>query len=275
MKSSSSETVGSRKVVLIGYGALAKAVIEGLPGISDVTLTHVIVRRQGIAEAESLLPSGVRAIESIQDIGYKPDLVVELAGHSAVASHVAEALECGISTAIASTGALADQTVFERLMTNATRGRCQLQLLPGAVGGIDALTAHAEGDLHSVVYIGRKPPGAWKGTAAESQMDLGSIRSATIIYHGNARESALRFPKNANVAATVALAGLGFDRTEVTLIADPGVSGNMHRIEASSSAGSLVVELASKPLPSNARSSGLAALSGLRALRNLCQVLVM
>ena len=93
-------------------------------------------------------------------------------------------------------------------------------------------------------------------------------------YRGKAREAALLFPKNANVAATVALAGLGFDKTEVELCADPSAPGNIHEIEADGLAGSFRIEIHGKPIPENIRTSMLTAFSVARGLANLAATTV-
>jgi aspartate dehydrogenase len=256
-------------VTLIGYGALGHAIVAAVRDDTTTKITDVLIRAGRKSQAERSLPAAIRPIASLDELEEKPDLIVEVASHSAVATYVPDALRRGIDVALASIGALADDGLYRELEESAQRGASQLHLLSGAVGGIDALASYREGNLRDVVYIGRKPPEGWRGTPAEDRFDLAGLRTATTIYEGNAREAARLFPKNANVAATVALAGLGFDRTRVSLIADPVVAGNVHRIEAAADVGSFAIELSGKPLPSNPKTSALTALSCLRALRNL------
>ena len=106
-------------------------------------------------------------------------------------------------------------------------------MIPGAVGGLDILSAVKLSGLGHVVYTSRKPPSAWRGTPAEQTVDLDGLTKAHVFFEGDAAQAATAFPQNANVAATIALKGAGFAATKVQLIADPEVSGNVHELTVS------------------------------------------
>ncbi|HVR54655.1 MAG TPA: aspartate dehydrogenase, partial [Pseudorhodoferax sp.] len=163
-----------------------------------------------------------------------------------------------------SVGALGDAALRAEIEEAARAGGGRPLVASGAIGGLDALrAARASGaaGLHSVRYTGRKPPLAWAGTPAEARCDLAAVREPTVVFEGHAAEAARAFPKNANVTAAVALAGIGFERTAVTLVADPGVTANVHELQATGAFGSLSLQLANAPLPDNPKTSWLAALS--------------
>jgi aspartate dehydrogenase len=188
----------------------------------------------------------------------KVDLVVEVAGHGALSQYGVAALKQGSDLAIASIGALADEALWLSLQEAATRSKI---LLPaGAVAGIDALAAARLGGLDEVRYSSRKPPASLSDA-------LPSDRES-VVFEGNARDAALQFPKNANVAATIALAGIGFEKTEVRIIADPTLTQNVHVLEASGNFGAFTMTIAGRPLPGNPRSSSLTAMSLLRCIQN-------
>jgi aspartate dehydrogenase len=128
--------------------------------------------------------------------------------------------------------------------------------------------------LTRVTYRSRKPPNAWQGSPAEKAIDLATLQQAATFFRGNAREAARRYPKNANVTATLALAGLGFDNTNVELIADPSVSHNIHEIEAEGPSGVIELRFIGYPSPLNPRTSALTAYSLIRTLNNIDSTLV-
>ncbi|WP_430512708.1 aspartate dehydrogenase domain-containing protein [Pannonibacter phragmitetus] len=120
-----------------------------------------------------------------------------------------------------------------------------------------------------------KPPAAWQGTPATAACDLSSLTTAHTFFTGTARQAAAAFPQNANVAVISAMAGLGLDRTEVALVADPGAAGNAHRLTASGAFGSMELMLTNKPLASNPKSSEMTALSLVRLIENRAGALVL
>jgi aspartate dehydrogenase len=194
-----------------------------------------------------------------------PDLVLECAGQAALASIGPQVLMAGIDLVVASVGALADPQIENLLRGAADETHARLVLASGAVGGMDALAAMRLAGPIRVLYRSRKPPAAWAGSAAESHLDLASLREPTAFARLSARRAALDYPKNANVAATIALAGAGLDDTECELVADPTVSANIHEIEAHGPTGEMVVRMEGVPDPDNPRTSMLTAYSMVKA----------
>ena len=262
------------EIVLIGAGAMATEVVTHLKADEGaVRIAAAIVLPAEVARAKELLPKAA-ILTSVDELKGKPGLAVECAGHAGLGQHGTALLRRGIDLLVASTGALSDRSLYDRLAAATTEGGAHMLLVSGAVGGIDALTAAKVAGLTKVVYTSRKPPRSWKNTPAEKVTDLDRVTAPVVLFTGPADEAARLYPQNANVAATIALAGIGFDKTECTLIADPSASGNIHRIEVQAVSGEFFIELRGKALAANPKTSMLAALSVVRAIRNRSAAIV-
>ncbi len=266
---------------LIGYGAIATELLTTLHREAPARFDSLIclARREGEVRATALLRTHAdiaatcRVVSDTHDLAGL-DLVVECAGREAVEVHGAAVLASGVDLVVASVGALADDAVHATLRAAALRGNARLHLPAGAVGGIDALKAAQLAGLDDVIYRGRKPPAAWKGTPAESLLNLDALREARVFFSGSAREAARSYPKNANVAAIVALAGIGFDRTRVELAADPTIVRNIHEIEFRSQAGAVSIHIENAAMPDNPKTSLSTAHSLARAVLNAASPVV-
>ena len=258
-----------KRILLIGYGAIAHMVCDRLKDHADrVKIAGVLVREGRAAETRAAFGADTQVITDMGDIArIAPNLVVECAGQGAVEQYAEDVLRAGIDLMVISTGALADDGTRARLVAAAEATGARLVLPAGAIAGIDGLMAHRIGGLKSVRYTSTKPPYAWKGTPAEDAFDLDGITDRTVIFTGPADEAARQYPKNANLAATVALAGLGMKKTEIRLVADPAVApNNVGRIDAEGGYGTLTVECRGMPAPENPKTSATTALSVVHAI---------
>ncbi len=253
-------------ILLIGYGAIGQYVYKALDDCTHSRVSAILCRPGRQNEVHRVMGEPLVCIDKPAEMAESIDLVVECAGHAAMSQHLPALLALGKDVISVSSGALADADLEQRLLQAARSGGCQLKLLSGAIGSLDALSAASVGGLHAVTYRGRKPPAGWRGSAAEQQIDLDALASSALFFEGTAREAALAYPKNANVAASVALAGIGLDNTRVELIADPDITANRHEVEASGSFGRLQFAIEGNALPGNPRSSALTAMSIVREI---------
>ncbi|WP_435141738.1 aspartate dehydrogenase [Pseudopelagicola sp. nBUS_19] len=243
------------KLGLIGRGAIARYVSPVLKARGH-EIAAVLLRPERVNQEAAL------EVGSVDDLPQDIEFMIDCAGHTALATYGPQLLERGMDVITVSLGALADPQIMGALEQTAAKGRSKLHLASGAIGALDCLKAARIGRLHAVAYTGRKPPKGWLGSPAESKINLGALRqTAHTHFEGSAREAALSYPKNANVAAAVALAGLGFDDTQVRLIADPTIRQNIHEITASGEFGDFHFQISGNSLPDNPRSSALAAMS--------------
>ena len=257
-------------VTLIGFGAIGQSICKQLQGSERVRVTHVVVRPQRVAEVQAALAVMVAGARAVSQVPTEAKLALECAGHEALTQHVLPALARGIECAVLSVGALAELGLPERLADAAAQGGTQVHLLSGAIGGIEALAAARLAGLDEVTYTGRKPPSSWAPAVSSLKTDFVHVhqKKLAIILDSNAREAAQLYPKNANVAATIALAGLGLDATRVRLVSDPDVTENVHEIYAKGAFGEMKIEMRGKPLADNPKTSALTVLSALRFLNN-------
>lgn len=250
-------------VGIIGLGAIGRLLVDELARAADATVGAALVRPDADARAD------VPLVTTVEDLlATEPAIVLEAAGQGAVREHGAAVLDAGADLMVISTGALVDEALHEALLAAARRGGSRMVLPAGAIAGIDGLVALRAGGLESVRYTSTKPPAAWKGTPAEQLVDLDGLGEPAVFFEGAARDAAREYPKNANLAATVALAGLGLDRTEVALVADPGARGNTGRIEAEGAAGAITVESRGPAAAGNPKTSEVTAFSMIASLES-------
>jgi len=247
------------RVGLIGLGAIGRGVIELLRAEDEVELVGALV-----ADPSRSRPPGSPRIcgDLTQLLELHPEVVVEAAGHAALVCYGPPVLRAGIDLLLVSAGALADPEAERAIVAAAREGGAQARVVSGAIGGLDAIRAAAVGGLDRVTHTTRKP--ARTLLSAEEAQSLEAPRE---LFRGTAREGVLRFPESINVAAAVSLAGIGLDRTEVCVIADPTIDRNRHEVVARGAFGELRFEISNVPSDENPRTGRLVAMSVVQALR--------
>jgi aspartate dehydrogenase len=196
------------------------------------------------------------------------DVIVECAPAAVLRELAEPALGNGRIVMVLSCGALLDNY---DLVDLARRNRGRILVPTGALLGLDAVIAAAEGGIASVNMITRKPPEGLLGAPylIAHNVDIAGLAEPRRVFSGTAREAARGFPANVNVAAALALAGIGPDRTKIEIWADPTVTRNIHRIEVESEAARLSMQIENVPSDDNPRTGRLTALSVVAALKKL------
>lgn len=252
-------TEAAARIAVIGFGAMGRSLIASLNSGCSPARVDAVLLQEGTPLPDR--PDILTLRSTRELLGWRPTLVVECAGHEAIRNVVPDILRAGADVIVASIGALCDRTLRDTLERASADGGGRLSPVSGAIGGLDVLRAARLAGLDAVSYCGIKPCRAWKATPAEKLVDLDALTEPVVFFRGDAAQAATLYPKNANVTAAVALAGIGFESTQVTLVADPTISENSHRLEASGAFGSLSVTLRNIPFPDNPKTSWLAALS--------------
>ena len=255
------------KLAQIGFGGIGRTVADSLKTDSDISYAAIAARPHQAADVQAALGK-VPVVESAADLLMPgPDLVVECASHEALRQYGEAVLNAGVDLIAVSVGILAEPDYRTRVLSAAEQGGARLIIPSGAIGGIDVITAARHAELERVTYITRKAPDLWKNTPAEEMVDLSAVSEPVLFFDDTAERAALLFAEKANVTATLALAGLGFDKTRVQFWADPAYPQSTHQITLAGATGTMAIELANTVSPLDRKSSWLTAMSIVDAVR--------
>lgn len=247
---------------LIGSGAIGQYLLKKVneENHPELNIKNILVRnREKYQSLES--EYGVKLYTDIDEfLSSDIDMVVEAANVQTVQSLLPAVLKKK-DVMLISVGALVDEKLLSEAAALTKEHNHQLHLPSGAIGGLDLIqNAKSHGNLNSLELITRKP--------AHSLTDE-KITEEKTVFAGKAFEAIDKFPKNMNVSIILSLAGLGIDRTNVRLIADPDADRNIHQIKLSGDFGEAELTIKNEPLPENPKTSALAALSILGTLERI------
>lgn len=254
------------RVAIAGLGPIGKGAAEALDrGIEGLALTAVSAQHPEkhhnwlgrLKTRPSILP--------IEELSSAADIVIECAPARLLRSIVAPFVSKGKTAIVLSAGALLEN---EDLIELAKRHGGQIVVPTGALIGLDAVTAAAVGEIHSVRMVTRKPVQGLAGAPflVENHIDIDDIKEPLKIFDGTAREAAKGFPANLNVAVALSLAGIGPDRTRLEIWADPALTRNVHRVEVESDSARFSMSIENIP-SENPKTGRITALSVIALLR--------
>ncbi|MDH3315679.1 MAG: aspartate dehydrogenase [Gammaproteobacteria bacterium] len=260
------------RVAIIGGGTIARLFLDHIRR-GDLGRARVVAivgrsdQSKGRQLAKAYRVPFVLELKAL--LAKKPDVVVEAASHDAVREYGGGILRKRIALIVLSGGAFSDDALRVRLERTAMKSGALLYVPSGGIGGLDALKAACVAGVDEVTIAVTKPPPAWKGIPYVERLgiDLDSLREPRTLFEGSARAGVPLFPANVNIAAVLSMAGIGFDRTRLKVVAVPGLKHNTHFIEIKGPTGNISVKLENVPAPDNPRTAWLACYSALAALK--------
>lgn len=263
------------RIAILGGGTIARLFLDHLrrgdlgPGIEVAAICGRSAASRGVALAKEYSVPFVAGVDALMAV--KPDVVVEAASHDAVREHLVGLLSARISVIVLSGGALVDNALRAGAEAAAEKSGALLYVPSGGIGSLDALKAACIAGVDEVTIQVAKPPAAWKKIDFVERLgvDLDGLREPLVLYEGSAREGVPHFPQNVNIAAVLSMAGIGFDRTRLRVVADPALTRNTHTIRIQGASGIISIILENVPAPGNPKTAWLACYSALAALKQM------
>jgi aspartate dehydrogenase len=257
------------KVGIAGFGTIGKPVAAALQkGIDGLELAAVCSRDKDKARRNMEGLCDPVPVVSPQELADMCDVIVECVPKAAFRDIAEPALKAGrIFITVSGAGLLIHPDVVDLARDN----KAQIILATGALLGLDAVRAAAEGEIEQVRMITRKPPFSLNGAPylVENNISIENLPEPLKVFEGTAREGAAGFPANVNVAAALGLAGIGPDRTTLEIWADPALERNTHRIEVEADSARFSLSIENVPSVENPGTGKITALSVIAALRAL------
>ncbi len=259
------------RITIVGCGSIGSKLARAADEMAEVKRIYLMDEEQHLAESLAAELKKAIVINDVEEELYHCDLVIEAASQRAATTMVPKVVSRGVDIMIMSVGALVDDKFREMVKEKATQAEAKIFIPSGAVCGTDGLRSSAVGELQEVELITTKGPKSLEGVQflIDKGVDVDAISEPTTIYSGTAREAVQLFPKNVNVAATVSLLGVGFDRTRVTVVLDPSTHSNSHELRVKGEFGEMTCHTYNVPSPDNPKTSYLAAMSAISALKRI------
>ena len=243
---------------IIGCGAIGSDVAiaaDKMKKIDKIYLYDIDKKKEEILSKIIEKSETKNIINFLEDV----DIVFEAASQKAVEKYAEKILKNGKDLIIMSIGCLYNEIFKNRLEKIAEKNHCKIYIPSGAVCGIDGVLSASIDIIDEVTLVTTKAP-----------KSLGKhYDKRTIVFKGNAIDAVKKFPENINVAASLSIAGVGFDRTKVEIVADPVATRNSHKILAHGKFGRLRAEVENMPNPNNPKSSYMASLSAVATLKKI------
>ncbi len=257
-----------KTIGIIGCGAIGAALAEYLERELKSCVAKIVLCDSDHGKTEILAGKFTDAVVAggIAETVDTADLIIEAASARVVPDLLQQAVDKGKDILVMSIGGVLGN---EGLLEKAREKGIKVMLPSGAIAGVDAVKAANIGGIESVTLTTRKAPGAVKGAPYlfEKNIDVEALTGETVVFEGNALDAIKGFPKNINVSALLSIAGIGAEKTKVRIVVSPDYTRNIHEIEVKGKAGIITARTENVPSPSNPKTSYLAALAAMAALR--------
>ena len=267
---STSPATGPLTVGIGGFGAIGQKVAAVLDSgsIEGLKLVAVSARDADKARANMAGFKSEVPVVPLAELAERADVVVECAPASVFGEVAGPAVDSGRIFLPISVGALLRH---DDLVERARRSGARIVVPTGALIGLDAVRAAAEGEISEVRLVTRKPPGGLAGAPylVENDISVEGLTDAKKVFDGSARDGAAGFPANVNVAAALSLAGIGPDATKLEIWADPSVTRNTHTITVEADSARFTMTIENVPTQENPKTGKITALSIIATLRRL------
>lgn len=261
------------KIAFLGFGTISRILFEELSSDTESEVSFWGFLDPHVEEG-SVNTHMMRKANDVGELIRSPAaLIVEAAGQNVVEEYVPDLLKAGKDVLSMTVGAYLNEELLSKIEDLCRlEGSGSLYLPSGALPAVDMLRAVSLRRIDSVELITRKPYEALQGAPGLEEVKENSLenREAITIFHGDAKEAVRLFPKNANISATLSLAGIGADRTKVTIMADPSIERNIHKIVVKGEFGEFSAEVASNP-SSNPKTSLTAPMSAVSLIKKLTE----
>jgi len=246
------------KLGIIGCGAIGTDVATAAVKMKDIEKIYLYDKNK---KASSKLNKSLKKtkILPVKEFLKDVDVVFEAASKEAVEEYAELIINGGKDLVIMSVGSLLNEKFRKKIEKISKEKHCKIYLPSGAVCGIDGILSGSIDIIDEVTLVTTKPPEALNK----------EYNKRKIVFEGNARDAVKKFPMNINVAASLSLAGIGFDKTKVEIVADPVATRISHKILAHGKFGRLRAEVENMPNPNNPRSSYMASLSAIATLKKI------
>lgn len=267
-----------KKVAVIGYGSIGKEIIASAKRqeIPNAKIVAVFDKQSQVINSVDNQNSDVHLFSDFDEfynsqIYSNLDVIIECASKDAVKEYGKKIIESKKDLIVLSVGAFSDKKYLVELQDLSNLNNTKILIPTGAIAGLDSIRS-VKKYLDSLSITTTKHPKSLAGAPffKRSKIKLDDINSETVLFEGNASTAIELFPANVNVAVATALAGIGLEKTRVSIKADPLISVNKHEIVAKGSFGEIHIIVQNIPSPSNPKTSYLASLSAIECLRGLC-----